>query len=145
MGDFKRSSGRRPASTGYRPGIFSRGTDKPAGRYGARPAGRFGARPEGRFGRGEGRFGGRSEGRPRRDDSRPPLEMHEVICAKCGKKTEVPFKPTSSKPVYCRDCFTKKEDSYSRPERRERPTYSESDLEKINQKLDKIMKALKID
>lgn len=32
-------------------------------------------------------------------------EMHEVVCAECGKPTRVPFKPTGSRPVYCRDCF----------------------------------------
>ena len=32
-------------------------------------------------------------------------EMTEVSCAACGVVTEVPFKPTGTKPVYCRDCF----------------------------------------
>ncbi len=32
-----------------------------------------------------------------------------VVCAKCGKATTVPFKPTQGgKPVLCRDCFSKK-------------------------------------
>ena len=35
-------------------------------------------------------------------------EMHEAICADCGKDCEVPFKPTQSRPVYCRDCFEKR-------------------------------------
>ena len=139
MGEYRRSIGRKPAGRtggGYR-------ADGPRGRYGDRPAGRFGARPEGRFGsRPGGRFGGRPEGRFRRDGDQP-LEMHEVVCDKCGMKTTVPFKPTSTKPVYCRDCFTKKEGSFARP--RDRPNYSAGDLEKINEKLDKIMKALKID
>ena len=34
-------------------------------------------------------------------------EMHDVICATCGKETQVPFKPRSDKPVYCSDCFKK--------------------------------------
>ncbi len=34
-----------------------------------------------------------------------PREMHEVVCAACGVTTEVPFKPTGVRPVYCRDCF----------------------------------------
>jgi len=34
-----------------------------------------------------------------------PREMHEVTCADCGKKTEVPFKPDGNRPVYCRECF----------------------------------------
>ncbi len=39
--------------------------------------------------------------------SRPPREMHAVVCAECGKDTEVPFKPTGDRPVYCSDCFNK--------------------------------------
>jgi len=32
----------------------------------------------------------------------------EVECAGCGVKTQVPFKPKGDKPVYCKDCFTKR-------------------------------------
>ena len=28
-----------------------------------------------------------------------------ATCSKCGKSTEVPFRPTNGKPVYCSDCF----------------------------------------
>lgn len=31
--------------------------------------------------------------------------MFKATCSKCGKECEVPFRPTGSKPVYCRDCF----------------------------------------
>ena len=37
--------------------------------------------------------------------SRPPREMHDVICGSCGVQTQVPFKPSGDRPVYCRDCF----------------------------------------
>jgi len=75
--------------------------------------GGFGGRSGGSGGFGGRRDGGRSFGGRDRDSGRfgrgerRPLEMHEVICAKCGKETEVPFKPTGDKPVYCRDCFDK--------------------------------------
>lgn len=36
---------------------------------------------------------------------RGPRQMHPATCASCGKQTEVPFKPSGSRPVYCRDCF----------------------------------------
>ena len=39
--------------------------------------------------------------------SRPPREMHAVVCAQCGKDTEVPFLPRGDRPVYCSDCFNK--------------------------------------
>jgi CxxC-x17-CxxC domain-containing protein len=32
-------------------------------------------------------------------------QMYAATCDACGKATEVPFQPTSSKPVYCSDCF----------------------------------------
>ena len=34
-------------------------------------------------------------------------EMHPAVCAECGKDTQVPFVPSGSRPVYCRDCFSK--------------------------------------
>lgn len=36
-----------------------------------------------------------------------PREMFPVICAECGKETEVPFQPRGDRPVYCSDCFRK--------------------------------------
>ena len=36
-----------------------------------------------------------------------PREMHKVTCSDCGKETEVPFKPTEGRPVYCQECFAK--------------------------------------
>jgi len=32
-------------------------------------------------------------------------QLYSVKCAKCGKQTEVPFKPSGDRPVYCRDCY----------------------------------------
>ncbi|MBN2121979.1 hypothetical protein JW721_02895 [Candidatus Micrarchaeota archaeon] len=39
------------------------------------------------------------------EGGRPEREMHDAVCAKCGKPCKVPFKPTEGRPVYCRDCF----------------------------------------
>jgi CxxC-x17-CxxC domain-containing protein len=36
-----------------------------------------------------------------------PRQMYPVICAECGKATEVPFQPRGDKPVYCSDCYRK--------------------------------------
>jgi CxxC-x17-CxxC domain-containing protein len=36
---------------------------------------------------------------------RGPRQMYPAVCDNCGKETEVPFQPTSGKPVYCSDCF----------------------------------------
>ena len=34
--------------------------------------------------------------------------MYAIICYECGKDSELPFKPISDRPVYCRDCFAKR-------------------------------------
>jgi CxxC-x17-CxxC domain-containing protein len=68
------------------------------------------------------------------------FELHKAICAKCGKECEVPFKPTNNKPVFCRDCF-KGTDGFVAKEK----SIESSELDKINRKLDKIMKALEIE
>ena len=40
-----------------------------------------------------------------------PKEMHKAICAECKKECEVPFKPREDRPVYCKECFSKRKDS----------------------------------
>lgn len=32
-------------------------------------------------------------------------QMYDVVCAKCGKQTQVPFQPKGDRPVYCSECF----------------------------------------
>jgi len=36
---------------------------------------------------------------------RGPREMFTATCSSCGREAQVPFRPTSGKPVYCSDCF----------------------------------------
>ncbi|MBI2575510.1 hypothetical protein HYV82_06520 [Candidatus Woesearchaeota archaeon] len=81
----------------------------------------------------------RSGFRPRgRDEPRQP-ELTDVICDKCGKNAQVPFKPSENKPVFCRDCFKRPGDAKNRA-----ASPSISQLEQINQKLDRIMEALNL-
>lgn len=75
---------------------------------------------------------GRRDSRDRRD-----VQMTQVTCSSCGEECEVPFKPTSDKPVYCDNCFSKNKRGPS--------NNSSRDLDVINEKLNKIMKALKIE
>lgn len=102
------------------------------------------------FGGGRPDFNNRSSDRP---------TMHQAVCSKCGKQCEVPFQPTGSKPVFCRDCFREngggdvrrnEGGNFSRPsfERRndsparsEAPQYKEQ-FEALNFKLDKILRLL---
>lgn len=82
MGNFNRGGGSR---------FGGRDSDRDSGRGGFR-----GGRDSGRGGFGGGRSSfGRGEDR----------EMFQATCTECGKSCEVPFKPTGSKPVLCRDCF----------------------------------------
>lgn len=45
-------------------------------------------------------------------NNRPQREMHDVTCATCGTKTQVPFRPSGDRPVYCRDCFSQNNSRY---------------------------------
>ena len=90
-----------------------------------------------RFGGGGRGFRGRGGGF---DRDRRPAEMHDVICDKCGKECQVPFKPTGDKPVLCRDCFRQ-----SGGGSRGGPSQSGISPEQFNQlnaKLDKIIEIL---
>ena len=40
-----------------------------------------------------------------------PREMFKATCAECQKVCEVPFKPREDRPVYCKECFSKRKDS----------------------------------
>ena len=55
---------------------------------------------------------GRFDGQRRNSDSFGPREMHKAICSDCKKECEVPFKPTEGKPVYCKDCYSKRKPRY---------------------------------
>src|SRR5207253_10249 len=52
---------------------------------------------------GGGRSGGYSSGG---GYGRSERTMTKVVCANCGKDTEVPFVPRGDKPVYCSDCYS---------------------------------------
>jgi CxxC-x17-CxxC domain-containing protein len=36
--------------------------------------------------------------------------MHKAVCAECKKECEVPFKPNLDRPIYCRECYSKRKD-----------------------------------
>lgn len=33
------------------------------------------------------------------------VRLFHAVCADCGRPTEVPFRPRSGRPVFCRDCY----------------------------------------
>src|SRR3989338_9920596 len=75
-------------------------------------------------------FGGDSE-------RRKPLELHGAICANCGKHTQVPFKPSGNKPVYCRECFENPGKMSNKGS-----SGGSDKLDQINSKLDRILELL---
>lgn len=101
--------------------------------------------------------GGRDFGR--RDFERP--QLFKAVCSKCGKDCEVPFKPTGSRPIFCRDCFKTTEGfdtnrsegrrDFGRPQfdnrnndrapRAEQQNYREQ-FDALNAKLDRILKII---
>lgn len=117
-------------------GNFRQGEGK---RFAGNRGGGFNRRDGGRGG-----FGG--------DRDRGPVTMHQAICAQCGKSCEVPFKPTSGRPVYCNDCFGgKKETGGNRGgDRFESNAGKGGDydlkrqLEILNSKMDRLIKAAEI-
>ena len=50
-----------------------------------------------------------SHDRSDRGDRDGGFNKFKAICAECGQSCEVPFKPMGGRPVYCRDCFSKRE------------------------------------
>lgn len=111
-----------------------------------------------RFGRRDfgSRFGGRDSER----------EMHSATCAECGNECKVPFRPSGDRPVYCSNCFEKRNNEdgnmrgsdkrrYGKPQYEERRTPSPAgsdmgntsgqiveQLRSLNAKLDKIISVL---
>lgn len=95
------------------------------------------------------RFGGDFR---RRDSGR--RQMHKAVCDECGKDCEVPFKPSGDKPIYCSECFEKKEGGSSRRSDRRSPRRSDfgkrddthkkllEQVSSLNTKLDRIIKVL---
>lgn len=71
-----------------------------------------------------------------------------AICDECGSKCMLPFKPSSSKPVYCSTCFEQKggrsSDHKSGGDNAKEIRELKDQIISINTKLDKIIKALDI-
>lgn len=125
MVSFEESREKRKSAPGRRPQRRDSGNIRNFG--GSSKGGNY--RTGGRgVGKGPSRFGKRDTERVRT----------KVTCSDCGQECEVPFKPTSDKPMYCNACFGKREKPLS-------SKTSEIDFDKINEKLNKIMKALKIE
>lgn len=91
------------------------------------------------------RSGGRDFSRPSFGDKK----LFKATCAECGNACEVPFQPSSGKPVYCSNCFAKGDKGKdsgrnnmtgSNISTNSRPTVDQFEI--LNAKLDKILHAL---
>ncbi len=132
-------------------------------------------RDGGNRGGGGGFRGARDGGRPSfqkksfgsRDGGARDAAMHKATCSECGNSCEVPFRPSSDKPVFCNDCFKSKRegtdrqvrpDFAARPVRREfndrpqtRPSFENKpsandgvskQLAELNTKLDRLITSI---
>jgi len=66
--------------------------------------------------------------RGRQGDGPRERAYTRVICADCNKECEIPFKPSGDRPVYCKECFSKRKKGSpfnanrdNRPEERDFP------------------------
>lgn len=39
-------------------------------------------------------------------------QMYDAVCASCNAATQVPFRPSGDRPVYCRDCYSQQRSRY---------------------------------
>ena len=54
------------------------------------------------------------QGKPHgRAHERRERMLHKAVCADCQKDCEIPFKPTGERPVYCKECFSKRKSGNS--------------------------------
>jgi len=83
----------------------------------------------------------RPQGEMKQNNMRRERVMYKAICADCKKECEVPFKPSQDRPVYCKDCFSKRKSSGSfKPNNNgPRPAPARPAPEGPVQKLQKIM------
>ncbi len=93
MADFKPRAGGKPSFSGARGG-------KPS--YGNKAS--FGGKPS---------FPKKNWADSRSGGDRPTT-LHKANCSKCGNECEVPFRPVNGKPVFCRNCFVKTDDTRSK-------------------------------
>ena len=45
---------------------------------------------------------------PQQQHSHGGRMLHKAVCADCNRRCEVPFKPSGSRPTYCKECFQKR-------------------------------------
>ncbi len=102
--------------------------------------------------RDRGNFRDRNENRNDYGDRDRNKQMFDATCDNCGKNCQVPFMPTSGKPVYCSDCFRTMRDDGDRGDRSSNFTSrndsranregSNKELVSMNAKLDRIISIL---
>ena len=136
---------------------------KKTGKFGDRGAGKFGSRGPKSFG--DRPTGRPSFGAPKKWDDKTgrgmgpggKLVLHRATCSVCGQNCEVPFRPSEDRPVFCKNCFDKKEAgakggrfdkrdgarAFSAPQIADpRIDVLQKQVENLSYKLDKILKLM---
>lgn len=97
------------------------------------------------FGQRDGSGGSsRFEKRPSDRSNFGEKQMFKAICDKCHQECEVPFKPSSDKPIYCNACFGKTERSGAKGGSVNSEQYKEQ-FRMLSEKLDKVIELLSTD
>ena len=90
-------------------------------------------------------------------------QMHKAVCDECGNSCEVPFRPSSDKPIYCDNCFKDKrgneaprrdfndrgpkkgfgnKPNFSKPANQSNNDDLKKQLSEMNSKLDRLVSAI---
>ncbi len=84
----------------------------------------------------------RAERRIAARQNRGDRQMFRAVCDKCGKDCEVPFKPSSDKPIFCSECFGKGEKGANRNKNVASSDQYSKQFEILNNKIDNILEML---
>jgi CxxC-x17-CxxC domain-containing protein len=84
--------------------------------------------------------GGRDRDRGRDFSASSERTMFKATCQECGAACELPFRPSSGKPVFCSDCFRGSDQPHKAPKDNGK---HQEELTAIHAKLDQIMNLLK--
>ena len=88
--------------------------------------------------------GGKSGRRDSRKQDYGEKRMYSATCDDCGSRCELPFRPTSGKPIFCDSCFrgTSKKGSGKRHDTGGETKQVQEQIDAMNKKLDRIIRTL---
>jgi len=77
-----------------------------------------------------------------RSSSYEEKQLFTATCSNCGRSCEVPFRPSGNKPVYCSNCFERKDENVKGNDNNEIIEEIQGQMEILEEKLDRIIALL---